>query len=584
LFFPTVYEVCKLGTHSPQNSGGQMELSPGKYLSSGLVLTECPDQVKIGNGHSSSISSTSEYLQALSRNWTVKSFVTSLTRVIKDIKLNSSILANQKESTSGPCTVIYVVCPFPEPSAVLETLVECSVALGSVMLSPERERKSFLYSQVAKALNCNASVDESSASNVVMLSGFSIPKLVLQIVTVETLLRLHKPNNELAVLKDMAFTVYNKARRIPKAISTSDMFQSPAYMGRSQSTMMHATSPGPTLWKECLVPRMSGSTLSRETEFDASMRSSVTWDNSWPGRAGGFMDPNKIPDVCVQDDRKYAFEPLFILAEPGSVDYSSGMESSKSGVDASGSGIYSSISGGGSDSGASASALLEGSDNDNAASLHCCYGWTEDWRWLVCIWTDSKGELLDSLIFPFGGISSRQDTKVLQSLFIQILQHGCQIMSSAPESSNTRPRDVIITRIGGFLELEIQEWQKAIYSFGGNEVKKWPVQLRRSIPEGIPSNSNGPALQQQDMGLMQDRNMPSSPSPLYSPHAKSSFMKGALGQSGNKKQILVEQAGMDSSKGSLHLVRSISLVAISQDHSLHLTCQADLLTRPTPGK
>lgn len=128
------------------------------------------------------------------------------------------------------------------------------------------------------------------------------------------------------------------------------------------------------------------------------------------------------------------------------------------------------------------------------------------------------------------------------------------------------------------------EWQKAIYSFGGNEVKKWPVQLRRSIPEGIPSNSNGPALQQQDMGLMQDRNMPSSPSPLYSPHAKSSFMKGALGQSGNKKQILVEQAGMDSSKGSLHLVRSISLVAISQDHSLHLTCQADLLTRPTPGK
>ncbi|EEC79315.1 hypothetical protein OsI_20152 [Oryza sativa Indica Group] len=553
-------------------------------LGTRLVLTECPDQVKIGNGHSSSISSTSEYLQALSRNWTVKSFVTSLTRVIKDIKLNSSILANQKESTSGPCTVIYVVCPFPEPSAVLETLVECSVALGSVMLSPERERKSFLYSQVAKALNCNASVDESSASNVVMLSGFSIPKLVLQIVTVETLLRLHKPNNELAVLKDMAFTVYNKARRIPKAISTSDMFQSPAYMGRSQSTMMHATSPGPTLWKECLVPRMSGSTLSRETEFDASMRSSVTWDNSWPGRAGGFMDPNKIPDVCVQDDRKYAFEPLFILAEPGSVDYSSGMESSKSGVDASGSGIYSSISGGGSDSGASASALLEGSDNDNAASLHCCYGWTEDWRWLVCIWTDSKGELLDSLIFPFGGISSRQDTKVLQSLFIQILQHGCQIMSSAPESSNTRPRDVIITRIGGFLELEIQEWQKAIYSFGGNEVKKWPVQLRRSIPEGIPSNSNGPALQQQDMGLMQDRNMPSSPSPLYSPHAKSSFMKGALGQSGNKKQILVEQAGMDSSKGSLHLVRSISLVAISQDHSLHLTCQADLLTRPTPGE
>lgn len=349
--------------------------------------------------------------------------------------------------------VIYVVCPFPEPSAVLQTLIECSVALGYVISSPERERKSFLYSHVAKALNCSASADEASASNVVMLSGFSIPKLVLQIVTVETLLRLHNPNNELAVLKDIAFTVYNKARRIPRVVSTNDMFQSPTYMGRSQSTMMHVTSPGPTLWKECLVPRMSGPTLSRETEFDGSMRS-VTWDNSWQPRTGGLLDPSKIPDLCAQDDRKYAFEPLFILAEPGSVDHNASMESSKSGADASGSGAYNSISGGGSDSGVSP--LFDGSENDNAESLHCCYGWTEDWRWLVCIWTDSRGELLDSLIFPFGGISSRQDTKVLQSLFIQILQQGCQIMSSSPEANNMRPRDVIITRIGGFLELEIQ--------------------------------------------------------------------------------------------------------------------------------
>jgi mediator of RNA polymerase II transcription subunit 13 len=188
-------------------------------------------------------------------------------------------------------------------------------------------------------------------------------------------------------------------------------------------------------------------------------------------------------------------------------------------------------------------------------------------------------------------------------------------MSSSPEASNTRPRDVTITRIGGFLELEIQgtnhlsltyflfdraycvlvyvfviyyvhclyriEWQKTIYSFGGNEVKKWPVHLRRSIPDGIPSNSNGPTLQQQDMGLIQDRNMPSSPNTLYNPHSKSSFTKG---QPGSKKQILVEQTGMDNSRGSLHLVRSISLVAVSEDNSLHLACQADLLARPAPGK
>ncbi|CAN6208649.1 unnamed protein product [Urochloa humidicola] len=572
----TVYEVCKLGTHSPQNSGGQMELSTGKYLPSGLVLVDCPDQVKkVGSNYLSPISSISDYLQAFSKHWSVKSFVTSVSKILRDIKLNSSICTNQKESSSGPCTVIYVVCPFPEPCAIIQTLVESSVALGYVISSPERERKS-LYFQVAKAQSSSASADEASASNVVMLSGFSIPKLVLQIVTIETVLRIDKPSNELAVLKDIAFTVYNKARRIPRAVSTSDMFQSPTYLGRSQSTMMHVTSPAPTLWKECLVPRMSGPTLSRETDFDAPMRS-ATWDNSWqPARAGGLLDPSKIPDLCAQDDRKYAFEPLFILADPGSVDPNASMESSKSGADAGGSGVYGSISGGTSDSGAS---LIDGPEGDRAASLHCCYGWTEDWRWLVCIWTDARGELLDSLIFPFGGISSRQDTKVLQSLFIQILQQGCQIMSSSPEASNMRPRDVIITRTGGFLELEIQEWQKAIYSFGGNEVKKWPVQLRRSIPEGIPSNSNGPTLQQQDMTIIQDRNMPSSPNPLYSPHSKPSYMKGGLGQSGNKKQILVEQTGMDNSRGSLHLVRSISLVAVSQDHSLHLTCQADLLTR-----
>ncbi|XP_037444717.1 mediator of RNA polymerase II transcription subunit 13-like isoform X1 [Triticum dicoccoides] len=573
----TIYEVCKLGTHSPQHSGGQIEQSPGKYQSSGLVLVECPDQLKSSGSHSVSISSVTEYFQALSKSWSVRSFLSSLARIIKDIKLTLNISTNQKESSNIPCTVVYVVCPFPEPSAVLQTLVESSVALGSI-LSSERERKSFLYAQVAKALNSSASADEASASNVVMLSGFSIPKLVLQIVTVETLLRLNKPN-ELAAFKDIAFTVYNKARRIPRFVSTSDMFQSPTYMSRPQSTMMHTASPGPTLWKECLAPRMSGQTLSRETEFDASMRS-VSWDNSWqPGRAVGLPDPSKIPELCAQDDRKYAFEPLFILAEPGAVDYNDTMESSRFGVDASSSRAYSSISGG-TDSGANP--LLEGSENDSAPSLHCCYGWTEDWRWLVCIWTDSRGELLDSLIFPFGGISSRQDTTVLQSLFIQILQQGCQIMSSSPEASNTRSRDIIITRIGGFLELEIQEWQKAIYSFGGNEVKKWPVQLRRSIPDGITSNSNGPTLEQQDMGLIQDRNMPSSPSTLYSPHSKSSFTKG---QPGNKKQILAEQTGMDSSRGSLHLVRSISLVAVSQDSSLHLACQADLLaTRPTSGE
>ena len=83
-----------------------MELSPGKYLPSGLVLVECPEQLKkVGCGYLSAISSTSDYVQAFSKHWSVKSFVTSISRILKDIKLTSNISTNQKESSSGPCTV-----------------------------------------------------------------------------------------------------------------------------------------------------------------------------------------------------------------------------------------------------------------------------------------------------------------------------------------------------------------------------------------------------------------------------------------------------------------------------------------------
>jgi mediator of RNA polymerase II transcription subunit 13 len=82
-----------------------MEQSPGKYLPSGLVLVECPDEVKTSGSHTISVSSVTEYFQALSKSWSVKSFVTSLARIIKDIQLTSNISTNQKESSNIPCTV-----------------------------------------------------------------------------------------------------------------------------------------------------------------------------------------------------------------------------------------------------------------------------------------------------------------------------------------------------------------------------------------------------------------------------------------------------------------------------------------------
>lgn len=111
---------------------------------------------------------------------------------------------------------------------------------------------------------------------------------------------------------------------------------------------------------------------------------------------------------------------------------------------------------------------------------------------------------------------------------------------------------------------------------GGNEVKKWPVQLRRSVPCGASSTSNGPSLQQQDISLIQERSMSSSSLPsMYNPHPKSSgYMKGTLGQSNYKKAISGSQP-MDCSRGLSQLVQSISLIAVSVDHSLHLFIPTD---------
>lgn len=122
-----------------------------------------------------------------------------------------------------------------------------------------------------------------------------------------------------------------------------------------------------------------------------------------------------------------------------------------------------------------------------------------------------------------------------------------------------------------------QEWQKALLSVGGSEMK-WPLQLRRSMFDGLPASSNGTSLQQQEIGLMPERALPSSPSPLYSPHSKNSgFIKSALGQSAARKQLMGGHSSAESSKGMLQWVQSISFVTTSIDHSLQLVSQADSL-------
>ena len=125
------------------------------------------------------------------------------------------------------------------------------------------------------------------------------------------------------------------------------------------------------------------------------------------------------------------------------------------------------------------------------------------------------------------------------------------------------------------------EWQKAIYSVGGSEMKRWPLQLRKSMSDGVSATSNGSSLQQPEMSLIPERALPSSPSPLYSPHTKpTSFMKGSLGQPAARKQLMAGHM-VDNSRGLLHWAQSISFVAVSMDHTLQLVLPADL---SSPGE
>ncbi|XP_021714941.1 mediator of RNA polymerase II transcription subunit 13-like [Chenopodium quinoa] len=581
----SVYEMCKLGSHSPHAVGNQMDVDSGKCLTSGFVLLDIPQSVKVESTNASGIGigSISDFYQSLSSSWDIASYLRSLAKALKTLQLGSCSAANAKEGNNSSCTVIYVVCPFPDPIAVLQTIVESSVAVASVFFSTENDKRAILHSQVGKALNHAAGVDEVSISNIPTLSGFSIPRIVLQIVPIDAIFRVSSPSlNELVLFKEIAFTVYNKARRILRG-SSNEFIQPSTFSGRSSSMLVNMANPIPGMWKDCVGSRFSGSSLSREGEFDPGMRAG-TWDNSWQtARAGGLScDANRSGDALFQEQAHYMFEPLFIMAEPGSAEH--GVSPTPIGNvatdDSSGGFAQNSTLCGDT----VPSSQLDGSEGDSygsgllrsSPSLHCCYGWTEDWRWLVCIWTDSRGELLDNHIFPFGGISSRQDTKGMQNIFVQVLQQGCQLLQACatPDNGVARARDFVITRIGCFYELECQEWQKALYSIGGSEVKKWPLQLRRTTPDGMPTNSNGASLQQQEI----ERSLPSSPNPMYSPHSKSTgFMKTT-----GRKQLIGGPA-VDGSRGSLQLVQSISFISVSVDHSLHLVSQADVSTGSSQG-
>lgn len=100
-----VYETCKLGTHLPQSFGNQMEVDSGKLSSAGFVLLDCPQAMKIESSNASLVGSISDYFLSLSNGWDLMSYLKSLSKALKALKLGQCLSTNAKEGSSSPSMV-----------------------------------------------------------------------------------------------------------------------------------------------------------------------------------------------------------------------------------------------------------------------------------------------------------------------------------------------------------------------------------------------------------------------------------------------------------------------------------------------
>lgn len=97
--------MCKLGTHSPQSLGNQMEIDTEKWSSAGFVLLDCPQSMKIESSNASLLGSISDYFLSLSNGWDLTCYLKSLSKALKALKIGQFLSTNQKEGISGPCMV-----------------------------------------------------------------------------------------------------------------------------------------------------------------------------------------------------------------------------------------------------------------------------------------------------------------------------------------------------------------------------------------------------------------------------------------------------------------------------------------------
>lgn len=88
-----------------------MEVDSGKWSSSGFILLDCPQSMKIESSTASLVGSISDYFLSLSNGWDLTSFLKSLSKVLKALNLDSCFASNPKEGSTGPCMVSSIYSP-----------------------------------------------------------------------------------------------------------------------------------------------------------------------------------------------------------------------------------------------------------------------------------------------------------------------------------------------------------------------------------------------------------------------------------------------------------------------------------------
>ncbi|KAI5059150.1 hypothetical protein GOP47_0025469 [Adiantum capillus-veneris] len=593
-----VYEACMLGSHVAGNMMfGQNHLLPtiGKNTFSGFLAMDYPLQASQQQGPLESACALNNYVTSFDKVWNPHEFLKALSKACKTLPVSASNTA-QREHENGPCLAYYVICPSSDPNTVLQTMLVACQSIGHNAVMYDKQRKANTSNRTSLG---SSYMDDSAGVTRQGIVGFSTSKLVLQVLTAESIL---KPSSPVSVntdsLKEVAFGVYNKIRRIPRSYSSNDFIVHGAQPSRGRPLALQSSSAISGMWKDCGMVRstVAGAALTgHESLLDSSSFRSNNWENSWQQQ--GVSNENSMVNHGHQlhDSFKYLFEPLFILAEAGTLDHGVGVSASRSSGldDASGNvlvGAAEAMHGTIADSSADYDVTSGG--DQKPANFHCSYGWTEDWQWLVSIWTDARGELLDVHLFP-AGASGRWDSKTLHNLFVQVLTHGCQLLWMA-NGTGSKPRALVITRIGAFFELECQEWQKAVFTVGGAEVRKWPVQIWQQQSDNNTVTGNSSSLHAQDVSTLAERamalggGMPSSPGPssLFLSRSKpANFVKTEMGGSSMRKQAGsgIGHGQVDACRGAFHLIHSISFVNCMLDHTLQIVGLHDVGSQSPAG-